>query len=264
VTRLTIATGVLKWTAMLCVVGLVLRNSPYFEIKKAEAAIVYENSTRVAFDAESDTTAFDAKTADNRILIVGVHSDGNNILDVQYNSVSLTKLIDYTAGWTGNMELWYLVNPASGSNDLYVSVDGSQDTGYCAVVLSGIDTNDPIDVDAGGATGASFAPSIAVNDTSANAMIVDFVAQDDGGDTIGDADGNQVEKQDGLAGAGAGDYSQACSILDAGTGGNKTMSWTANEDNNWDIVAVSINQFTAPPAGEEPQVNRNFFHSFPF
>ena len=65
-------------------------------------------------------------TGSNLILIVGVSNEGNDTTGVTYNSVALTAgpNIAPTSG-NGGAKIWYLINPATGANNIVVSRTGT-------------------------------------------------------------------------------------------------------------------------------------------
>ena len=85
----------------------------------------------------------------NRLLVVIATGDNSQqTTAITYAGVSMTSLTEYTANNTGGansqvVEVWYLVNPASGSNTLSVSRNGY---GRLAVAsYTGVDQVNPID-----------------------------------------------------------------------------------------------------------------------
>lgn len=91
-------------------------------------------------------------TGSNLILFVGVEIFSASALSVSgitYNGVALTKVDRIVAALEGNRqdcELWYLVNPATGSNTIAVSLSGTADfTTAQAASYTGVNQSNPID-----------------------------------------------------------------------------------------------------------------------
>lgn len=105
----------------------------------------------IAFDAYTDGGALapgssplawnHTCTGSDRLLLVAVSIGAavNTITGVTYNGVALTKLIttDFN-GSIGVLEIWGLVNPASGTNSISVAFTGSQFMGASAVSYTGV------------------------------------------------------------------------------------------------------------------------------
>ena len=125
---------------------------------------------------------------DDRLLVVvttGTHTSGGTIPDPQagptYGGVALTK----STSSTGNhhVGVWYLVNPALGSNTLsmtwYRTGPNTIDAGhYTVLTFQGVDQSTPISsaaIDAGTSTSASTTVTTAVADFVVSALTIDDV-----------------------------------------------------------------------------------------
>ena len=92
-----------------------------------------DNDSTVTFDAESSgqgtsttVTISHTCTGSDLCLIVGVSVDNAVPTGVTYNSVAMTKIDDQDAS-AGNASLWQLVGPATGANDIVVTVASSDE-----------------------------------------------------------------------------------------------------------------------------------------
>ncbi len=92
-----------------------------------------DNDSTVTFDAESSgqgtsttVTISHTCTGSNLCLTVGVSTDNAAPTGVTYNSVAMTKIADQDAS-AGNASLWQLVGPATGANDIVVTVASSDE-----------------------------------------------------------------------------------------------------------------------------------------
>lgn len=138
-----------------------------------------------------------------------------------YNGDSLTEAVYVQYSGEAMCQLWYLVNPDTGSSYALTSTfdSGFQDGEICYVGLSGVDQSDPLGSvgELGGATSSS---SIDVTGTTADGHVVDGIST---------YNSNPAE------GAGQTDYytenrsypQQECGISgEDSNGGTVTMSWS--------------------------------------
>lgn len=77
-----------------------------------------------------------------RILFVFGHQI-SNISGITYNGVSMTAI-----GATGDVNLWYLVNPSTGANNIVAS-GSSAYSRFCSASYTGVDQVNPINASAG-------------------------------------------------------------------------------------------------------------------
>lgn len=107
-------------------------------------AITFDNATSSGFGANvsSKTVSHTTGSGSNRILFVGVAMSGNVITDlvsgITYGGVSMTKITDAAGidGNTGDVTVYYLANPASGTNDVVVSFSVNNGGGIQVVSYS--------------------------------------------------------------------------------------------------------------------------------
>jgi hypothetical protein len=93
-------------------------------------AIAYDNSTTAnAFRTNASSLTFSHTTSgSNRLLVVGVHTvDANSrtITGVTYNGVAMTSLYEYSAFSQRRTGMFYLINPASGANNVVITLSGA-------------------------------------------------------------------------------------------------------------------------------------------
>lgn len=101
------------------------------KIFKAFAGPVYGGSSVLAPDftvSSTQTMAYDVGSGDNRLLVVGyiANSTSPTVSSMSYNGVALS--LARRANQQGNVEIWYLHNPAAGSNTLSVTLSGTIST----------------------------------------------------------------------------------------------------------------------------------------
>ncbi len=89
----------------------------------------------IAFDSSSEASGTSTSltyshttSGDDRLLIVGVSYNDNEDLSttVTYNGVSMTKIAEATQGSFIYASLWYLEAPATGANDIVVTISASK------------------------------------------------------------------------------------------------------------------------------------------
>ncbi len=104
----------------------------------------------IAFDAASNGIQGTATswtwshtcTGTDRILIVFGHQI-SNISTMRYNGVDMTSF-----GVTGDVQMWYLVNPTSGANNV-VATGSSGYSRFCSASYTGVNQASPVHQNAG-------------------------------------------------------------------------------------------------------------------
>ncbi|MGA7751397.1 MAG: C25 family cysteine peptidase [Candidatus Sulfotelmatobacter sp.] len=190
-------------------------------------------------------------TGTNLLLIVGVSINITNqttttVTGVTYNGVALTSIGAHNdAGNTRRVEMWYLLNPPTGTNSTVVSVNipANRTVGVAAgaTTFTGVDQTVPLGtfVSADGAAGTTSqldVPGVV------NGMILDTLAV--GGNRTVTVAGPQVSQ-----------WNQASGNNDppdvTGTGSSRTgapsvpIYETFSNTSNWSLGAISINPTTA-------------------
>ena len=90
----------------------------------------YGSTSKVFGRVYSATWSHDSGSAEDRFLLVGLgtHSTwGQTVSSLTYNGIALTKLADLSdSNGTGQstLEVWYLINPSSGTNTVAAVVTG--------------------------------------------------------------------------------------------------------------------------------------------
>lgn len=110
--------------------------------------------------ASSNYTFSQTCVSDDSVLVVAISVVGSNtqVNYVKYNGVSLTRKIGSQASGgsatSTNAELWYLVNPASGSHNVEVDFNGTScDSVATAICMSGCDVITPVEGTANASVG---------------------------------------------------------------------------------------------------------------
>ena len=225
------------------------------------------SNAQVAVDATTSTNAeitgtgtktvtFNHKTTGtNLLMIVGVSMTITNqtataVTKVTYNGVALTSIGAHNdAGNTRRVEMWYLLNPPTGTNSTIVSINvpSNKTVGVAvgATTFTGVDQTVPLGtfVSADGAAGTTSSidvPSVV------NGMILDTLAV--GGTRTVAVSGPQVSQWNQTSGTvfGSNDPPDV-----TGTGSSRSgapsvpLSETFSGTSNWSLGAISINPTTA-------------------
>lgn len=118
-------------------------------------------------------------TGSNLILVVGVFTyditaGDREVSGITYNGVALTK-INHSLNTNHRVELWYLINPATGSNTVAVTMAGvNSKVGAGAISLTGAAQSGQPEA-TGTATGSSTSPSVDVTTVADNSWVIDCV-----------------------------------------------------------------------------------------
>jgi hypothetical protein len=195
----------------------------------------------------------------NRILIVGMSlSDGNKTgLTVTYGGLPLTRIgVHNGSGSTPNrVELWYLINPPTGTAPIIVTLSGLVKAVGGSVSLSGVDQISPLGSFVSD-HGTSNAPSVSVPSAPGD-VIVDTFSGD--GTVISATPGSgQAGLWNMQTGAGGGDVVGGGSVKPGGA--TATMSWTLGAGGRWALAAVPVHPATcttgtAPSGPLSPSVH---------
>ncbi len=187
--------------------------------------------------SDTDTTAFTVASNDKRVLVVYLLNDSSVQADgVTYNGVSLTRA-DFIDSGDETVEMWYLVDPATGSNDVVVDLPSSVRFSYSIIDIYGADTSDPID-STGKASGTSQFPSTAITTITDDTLITDGICL--GARSI-TADGTQTELWNSEAQP---FFNQGGSYKTFASAGATAMDWdfdSASTDYAHLVVAIAAN-----------------------
>jgi len=224
---------------------------------RAQVAVDTTSNTKAEFTGSGTfTLAFTHTTASaaNRLLLVGVsmnitNSSGSAVTTVTYNGTALNFLGAHNdAGATRRVEMWYLLNPASGTN-LPINVSINIPTGGASVgVVTGAETFTGVDqtvplgpfLSADGSAGTYSqldVPSVV------NGMILDTLAI--GGNQTINIPGPQVGSWNVSTASGTDPPGVTASASSRTGAPNVPISETFSGASNWSLGAVSINPSTA-------------------
>lgn len=175
----------------------------------------------------------------NRFLLVGIAVTNTTISSVAYNGVAMT-LVGVRNGTGVRVELWQLINPAAGNNNIDVVFASSGDMVAGAISLTGVDQSNPIEAFQTNAGGSGPA-SVGITTVSDNAWVID---------TLGVLTNNtvsavppQVQQWNDVTTGGGG----GTRVIGAGSirgpvspAAALSMQWTLSSNRNWAMAAVAI------------------------
>ncbi|MFZ0309284.1 MAG: C25 family cysteine peptidase [Candidatus Sulfotelmatobacter sp.] len=231
---------------------LVLLAAPYLRAQVAVDATTSHSNERTGAGTVTVTFNHTTTATANRLLIVGVsiniaNAPTTGVVGVTYNGTPLSFIGAHNdAGATRRVEMWYLLNPVSGTNQIIVSVNVpvAQTVGIVAgaTTFTGVDQTVPLGsfVSADGATAAYTqlnVPSVV------NGMVLDTLAT--GGDQNVTVPGPQVQQWNVTTGFGVSPPDVTASGSSRTGAPAVPISETFSGTSNWSLGAVSINPTAA-------------------
>ena len=202
-------------------------------------AVAVDDSSDGGMSSGSSMTLSHSTSGDNRLMLVSVATDphGESVASITYNGVNLTLVGTEDAGDHSRVEIWSLVAPDTGSNDVVVTMTGNDHHGVVVGVMTftDVDQSTPLE-NFSSASGSSSTASTTVTSTS-DALVFGVVHSH--GATSSTPGAGQAEYWDRTV------YSSGSSgTVEAGAA-SVTTSWSVAWD-DWSVAAVSINA-TPPP-----------------
>lgn len=206
----------------------------------------------IAFDAASSSTA-NASTVtfshtcsgSDRVLVVGTsHRYNNKTTSVTYNGVNLTKWSENINSNICGTQLWYLVAPSTGANNIIVTQSSTERIVVGASSWTGVNQTTPLGT-AVLQNGTSSSPSVNVSSSSSEVVIDVLAALDDAGitATVGTS---QTQRWNDSAASG-GIAIQGCGSSETGAS-TTTMSWSLSAAVQYSQIAAALQPGTADPA----------------
>lgn len=188
------------------------------------AQVVVDSVSRAMSPVGQNTTSITwshtTGTGTNRFLLVTCAADGGTVSSVTYNGVALTKGPGVTGMETTRNEIWYMVNPPSGTFNVVFSNSANEGLVGCSISFTGVDQANPL------GTPATSNPTVkAANDfltvtTFPGDMAVDVITLDDTKATVGA--GQTVRYNPDPCANG---FTAGATSTKAAVGSTTTMSW---------------------------------------
>jgi hypothetical protein len=177
-------------------------------------------------------SGFNAGTGNNRLLVVGVSANNNNVVSVTFGGVQLTRAV--SSFNNNDAEFWYLANP-TGTGDIVVTFSGPTSAVVGAFSFSGVSQSSPIPTTAANFSTAASSPSISITTQHPNSWVLDLPSIY-GGVTLGSPSCTQqwdVNVPNAITGA--------SSSTTAASPGAVSCSWAASGGGDyWDDVAIEV------------------------
>ncbi|KKN66899.1 hypothetical protein LCGC14_0466740 [marine sediment metagenome] len=205
----------------------------------AQIALDAATGEQEAQDQTSITFSHTVAGSD-RILFVTVSTldtvlGDRTVSTVTYNAVSMS-LVAAADSPNHRSELWFLIAPATGANNVVVTMGGT-----ClriwpgAVSYTGVAESSPVEAN-NTATGSSTTASVAVTTLTNNAWVIDSMGHSGAGDeTVGAGQTERVESP--AIGSAQGNVSDEGPNTPVGS---VTMSWTFGSSRIWATVAAAF------------------------
>lgn len=189
------------------------------------------SSVFVASDTWSHTC-----TGSDRALVVGVTQAFSPIAvsTVTYAGVAMTLVRTDTQGANMRTDLYVLANPASGANNVIVTMAASAYFIGTAVSLTGVHQTTPTDTHNGANGSSSGTTSISLTTVTDQAWIVDCIATDDNSIT---ANAGQTQRMNLASTGGVGGASSKGPVTPAGA---TTVGWAVTSGNVYASSAVAL------------------------
>jgi len=174
---------------------------------------------------------FNAGTGTNRLLVVGVSANNNDVASVIFGGVSLANKVK--SFYNNDAEFWYLKNP-TGNGDIIVTMNGPTSAVVGAFSFSGVNQTSPLPTSASKHNTNPNSPNITITTKFANDWVLDLPSIY-GGSTLGSPTCTQqwdANVPDAITGA------SSSKIVP--TPGAVTCKWAASSADYWDDAAIEI------------------------
>ena len=203
--------------------------------------------------ATSLTIAHTCAGANGLITVpVQIKNNGSQtVTGVTYNGVALTLKAAVNNGTNIRSELWYLVAPATGANNIVITASASTRFTGGGISFNGADQTTPLGT-AATATGNDTAPSVAVSAASGDIVIDSMAYMGINGTGLPTASvgSGQTERfnQSATGGIGTEDkYVGGAGSTEAGAA-SVTMDWTLSDTTQWATIGVAVKPVSTPAA----------------
>ena len=221
----------------------------------ASAAIGFDAGSSFADNNLVTQLTWDHTTSgSDRILVLGCAIRNNatqSVTSIDFNNAPFSFIRADTNGQSVRPEMWYLVGPATGQNQVRVNLTAPAKVACGAISLTGVDQTSPVDAH-NGTTGSSTAPSVTVTTVADNAWVIDVVAfrSTGNGAPTGTPGSGQTERWSNYTesgGAGANIRGKGSTEGPQTPPGAVVMDWSLSASVDWAISAASF-QPSGPPA----------------
>ncbi|HEX9636205.1 MAG TPA: hypothetical protein VGB99_01630, partial [Acidobacteriota bacterium] len=186
-------------------------------------------------------------TGVDRLLIVGVsirNSGSQTVSSVTYGGVGLTQVGAISNSNKARVEIWRLVAPATGANDVEVTMSAAARFVAGAASFTDVDQSAPLGAFSSN-TGSSTTPTVDLSGLLEGEVVIDTIANENlaTGNPLPIAGAGQTERwNDRTTSSSAGENTPGAGSTEPApaAGGSINMSWTLEASRNWAIGAVVL------------------------
>jgi len=174
---------------------------------------------------------FNAGTGNNKLLVVGISADSNDVASVTFVGVPLANKAH--SFFNNDVEFWYLKDP-TGTGNIVVTMNGPASTVVGAYSFSGVNQTSPLPTSVTKHSTIPNSPNISITTKFSNSLVLDLPSIY-GGSTLGSPTCTQswnTNIPNVITGA-----SSSTIVSSPGT---VTCSWTASPGDLWDDAAIEI------------------------
>lgn len=209
-------------------------------------AIAYDTNTAPARTiGTSHTFSHTCSGSDRLLVVMGQDTSGgtSTVTGVTYNGVAMTKIAGAQVPSDRQITMWYLVAPATGTNDVVVTSSTSQNLRFHSISYTGVDQTTPTD---GSNTNTSSGTSISTTITTTvdNCWMVMFAKDNSGGKTYTTSTGDTIRENTDAAGHVSADTGGAITPA-----GSNTMTLDAGVSVNKGAIGMAISPATGGGGG---------------
>jgi hypothetical protein len=200
---------------------------------------VTQDKTSIAHEGPVSSLSWNHTTGTNnyRLLLVGVATDSTNngVTSVTYNGLGLTKLSAINCSFGCHDELWYLVNPPSGTYAVKVTTTANGYIVAGGVTYLNVNPTNPLGA-LSTSTGQGQASSVSVS-TQPSQLAVDTMASTGVNIFIPNASQVKLWENDKSNQGGASSKTAVTTTT--------TLSWTNASSDYWAEIGVAVNPLTS-------------------
>jgi len=174
---------------------------------------------------------FNAGTGNNKLLVVGISADSNDVASVTFGGVPLANKAH--SFFNNDVEFWYLKDP-TGTGNIVVTMNGPASTVVGAYSFSGVNQTSPLPTSVTKHSTIPNSPNISITTKFSNSWVLDLPSIY-GGSTLDSPTCTQswnTNIPNVITGA-----SSSTIVSSPGT---VTCSWTASPGDLWDDAAIEI------------------------
>lgn len=183
----------------------------------------------------------DCGTGSDRLLVALIALRGNatqSVSGITYNGDAMTKATSQSHTSSNiDTEIWYLVNPDTGSNTMQVTFSGLQCEAM-GLAFTGVKQTSPLDQTAG-AEGTSSTPSVSITPTENNELVVGVLIHESStASSVGSGETSIYDTDQGA-------WNTSASFVVQTTAGAQTVDWSNGTSDVWTVSAASFKEATS-------------------